>query len=575
MELFRDTVDNEELKDAIVLIFLNKSDLLSSVTMKELKKKFMEIHNHILHSHKYGDRVYHILPCSASSGDGLVEGFDWLVTALRTAPGIRPTAVVTAVQQEQQEKDRMESLLEEWLTREDEPDDAFLSKLRDCTLDVWDHRTHLRIAWILLRKHGRREGMKLIFEDIQHFIENSPRTQRGGGGNNSNSSSNGTPSSNRGTTFHETMTYFWVHMVHYGMESVNALPNEEFKTFLVMNPHLANGGLFLHYYSKHRMLHDPDARTMVLLPDKAPLPSLLVDVDQLLVRSAAAAATGTSSSSSSSTAAGSDHTARGNSVGVARLVPRDPLSDTEFLRLLSTQRLPGWGHEAKLRAIYLLLCRWGRSSRSVDALLEVLRVVEKEAGFHLSINYFWIQMVTYHIVAEIKASTAATVSAVGGLLSIFSSAASIRSSTDSGAPAVLFSAFNDPFYVLPSDPSLLMFDTEQVATPASSAATSDSNVATTSTATAATANITTSTVAVPVGSSSISISSNNKSNKDISTNSSSGNSNMPFTAFILRPHCQRLRNPLLYEKYFSRGVVDGSSARELALPDLKQLPSVV
>ena len=32
------------------------------------------------------------------------------------------------------------------------------------------------------------------------------------------------------------------------------------KVFLLMNPQLANGGLFLHYYSKQRMLLDPDAR---------------------------------------------------------------------------------------------------------------------------------------------------------------------------------------------------------------------------------------------------------------------------------------------------------------------------
>ena len=32
------------------------------------------------------------------------------------------------------------------------------------------------------------------------------------------------------------------------------------KRFLLLNPQLSNGGLFLHYYSKQRMLMDPDAR---------------------------------------------------------------------------------------------------------------------------------------------------------------------------------------------------------------------------------------------------------------------------------------------------------------------------
>jgi hypothetical protein len=104
---------------------------------------------------------------------------------------------------------RLELQLEEWLTRADDIPDAFLSKLRDYSLDSWDHYTHLRIAYLLLTRYGRRDGMALIFRDIKAFIDNSPRTKRG--------VSMGTET--RGTTFHETMTYFWTHMVHYAMES--------------------------------------------------------------------------------------------------------------------------------------------------------------------------------------------------------------------------------------------------------------------------------------------------------------------------------------------------------------------
>lgn len=34
----------------------------------------------------------------------------------------------------------------------------------------------------------------------------------------------------------------------------------DWKVFLLLNPQLCNGGLFLHYYSKQRMLLDPDVR---------------------------------------------------------------------------------------------------------------------------------------------------------------------------------------------------------------------------------------------------------------------------------------------------------------------------
>eukprot|EP01034_Spumella_vulgaris_P027234 gene27235-33925_t len=135
------------------------------------------------------------------TGDGLWEGFFWLEKALvekqnNTPPP--PPPVVTAeappkiLTPEEQEAKRMEDMLIEWLERMDDEDDVFLSKLRDCTLETWDHRTHLRIAWLILSTHDRKEGLPMIFDLIKHFIANSPRTQR-----------------SRGTTFHETMTYFW------------------------------------------------------------------------------------------------------------------------------------------------------------------------------------------------------------------------------------------------------------------------------------------------------------------------------------------------------------------------------
>lgn len=75
---------------------------------------------------------------------------------------------------------------------------------------------------------------------------------------------------------------------------------------------------------------------MVLLPDKVPLPSLLVDANKL--KSAI--------SSTASTHSGAD-----------AWLPKAPLTDGQFLDLLVDQQLPGWGHEVKLRVIYLLLCR--------------------------------------------------------------------------------------------------------------------------------------------------------------------------------------------------------------------------
>ena len=74
---------------------------------------------------------------------------------------------------------------------------------------------------------------------------------------------------------------------------------------------------------------------MVLLPDKAPLPSLLVDVGRIQKA----------------------YDVHNEGTTVDQVLPRQPLTDARFEQLLAQQQLPGWGHEVKLRVIFLLLCR--------------------------------------------------------------------------------------------------------------------------------------------------------------------------------------------------------------------------
>lgn len=75
-------------------------------------------------------------------------------------------------------------------------------KLEDFSLKVWDHRTHLRLAWLYLTRLGRRAGLQAIHTSIRAFIAHSPVARR-----------------RSGTTYHETMTYFWAHMVHFAIAS--------------------------------------------------------------------------------------------------------------------------------------------------------------------------------------------------------------------------------------------------------------------------------------------------------------------------------------------------------------------
>lgn len=72
------------------------------------------------------------------------------------------------------------------------------------------------------------------------------------------------------------------------------------------------------------------------------------------------------------------------------------ITDTQFLEYFFANKLRSWGHESMLRLIYLLLQRSGRTSKTVREIFEVLRTFQKD-GFHVTITYFWIQLITYAI----------------------------------------------------------------------------------------------------------------------------------------------------------------------------------
>ncbi|KAI6175557.1 ADP-ribosylation factor 1-like protein [Aphelenchoides bicaudatus] len=69
----------DELSDAVLLVFANKQDLPNAMNTSEITDK--------LGLHSLRNRNWHIQPICATSGDGLYEvgikGIDWLVTALK------------------------------------------------------------------------------------------------------------------------------------------------------------------------------------------------------------------------------------------------------------------------------------------------------------------------------------------------------------------------------------------------------------------------------------------------------------------------------------------------------------
>lgn len=68
------------------------------------------------------------------------------------------------------------------------------------------------------------------------------------------------------------------------------------------------------------------------------------------------------------------------------------LFDSKHHRLCSI----AWEHATLLRGIFVFLQLKGRNSKSVNEALELLRHFQKDR-FHMTVNYFWIQLLTLHM----------------------------------------------------------------------------------------------------------------------------------------------------------------------------------
>jgi len=70
-------LEEEELKDTVLLVFANKQDQKDAMSDAEVSEA--------LGLHAIKDRAWHICKCTATKGAGLEEGLDWLSNAITGA----------------------------------------------------------------------------------------------------------------------------------------------------------------------------------------------------------------------------------------------------------------------------------------------------------------------------------------------------------------------------------------------------------------------------------------------------------------------------------------------------------
>jgi hypothetical protein len=82
------------------------------------------------------------------------------------------------------------------------PDDDFLRAFFSAELSnsSFHHRDHLRLAWLMVRRHGLVDAEVRVTAGIQNFAAANGHTAR----------------------YHDTMTRFWVRLVAHAVESKRA-----------------------------------------------------------------------------------------------------------------------------------------------------------------------------------------------------------------------------------------------------------------------------------------------------------------------------------------------------------------
>jgi hypothetical protein len=129
-------------------------------------------------------------------------------------------------------------------------DEAFLSAFESGTLPRahFDHRGHLRAAWLYLERHPLPEAAARCAATIRAYAIGQGDHEK----------------------FHHTLTLAFMHIV---AERRHAHPAADFDTFLAAAPELLTGAraLIARHYSPAR-LRTPEARHGFVPPDRAPLP---------------------------------------------------------------------------------------------------------------------------------------------------------------------------------------------------------------------------------------------------------------------------------------------------------------
>jgi hypothetical protein len=132
-------------------------------------------------------------------------------------------------------------------------DEAFLRAFESCTLtpEEWRHRSHLKVAYLYLRRHGLAGATEKIPAAIKAL----------------NAAHKNPESLDRG--YHHTITIAWLRIMHTALQEYG--PAETADAFLDQQPHLLEKKILRLFYSRDRIM-SWQAKAEFVEPDLALLP---------------------------------------------------------------------------------------------------------------------------------------------------------------------------------------------------------------------------------------------------------------------------------------------------------------
>lgn len=140
-------------------------------------------------------------------------------------------------------------------------DADFLRSFEDGSLpfDRWNHRAHVKVAFLYLREHLFEQALEKMRAGIKAYnaVHQVPDGPTSG--------------------YHETTTVAFLHLIAAAMAAYGeTFPTPDADSFCDTHPQLMSRHALRFFYSPARRGH-PDAKTSFVEPDLAPLPRIVVD----------------------------------------------------------------------------------------------------------------------------------------------------------------------------------------------------------------------------------------------------------------------------------------------------------